>query len=134
MKLRPAYIFVLLLAAITAVPAVASDAAIVKLQGKKLTAARTNHIVSAASTVVELRAVPDLPNAPGKQQSGKKYFKVAPDVAMQGSVAPACDAFLSLIAIIYHESSEAFPPTVHRPGQQVLFRVLFSVIISPNAP
>jgi hypothetical protein len=134
MKLRPAYIFVFLLAAIPAIPAVASDAAIVKLEGKKFTTAPTNHIVSTATTAVALRSVPDFPNTAGKQNNDKKYFKVAPDVAMHGSVAQACDAFLNLIAIIHLESSEAFPPTVDGPGQQVLFRVLFSVIISPNAP
>ena len=134
MKPGPAFIFALLLTAIFAIPAVASDDATVKLHGKKLTASNTTHVVSAATTSVKLLGVSHFPNAPGKQGTGKKYLKIGPDVAMHGSNAQACDACLRLIAIIHLDSPEAYPPTVSRPGQHVLFRVLFSVIISPNAP
>ena len=134
MKLKSVYLFLLLLAAAFAFPQVDSLASVAKLPGKKLSASHAAYVAPAVNAVVELRSTSGIPNGAGKQDSGRTYFKAAPAAAMHGSIAPVCAAFLNIIAILHLESPEAFPPTVNRSGQQVLFRVLFRVIISPNAP
>lgn len=57
----------------------------------------------------------------------------AMDATMQGSIVPACDVILSLIAVLHLLKNERIPQLPGRT-RQVLFSLLFRVIIAPNAP
>jgi len=132
MKLKLAYIFLFLLAAGSAYSSVDASKTVAKIAGKKYIA-RASDVVCGVKPTDELQAASAAPDSKD-QSTGKRYIKIAPEAAIHASIAPACNAFLNLIAIIHLDSLESFPPTIDRPGQQVLFRVLFRVIISPNAP
>ena len=74
----------------------------------------------------------------GRQGSGRgetgTQIRQAPDVVVQGSIVPACDVVLSLIAVLHLQRTEGVPQLVDPPNRQTLFKALFRVIISPNAP
>jgi hypothetical protein len=61
-------------------------------------------------------------------------IRQASDAAIYGSVVPAGDVMLSLIGKVKHLTSSELPYRVELATSNVLFKVLFRVIIAPNAP
>ena len=133
MRIRLIHLGVLLFGLMLTLPG-AGEAGINKSRGKhySLPSGIPSNQVDGFTSI---SAVADHSGFPISDHRNDKQFKIGPDVAaMHGSVTAAFDAYLSLIGIIHLHESEAFPPTVNRPTQQVLFRILFRQIISPNAP
>ncbi len=85
------------------------------------------------TTAINSRLSSQPDGEPARGATGAQ-IQQAPDVAMQGSIVPVCDVTLLLIGVLHLQETESFLQIVEPPNRQVLFKILFQVIIAPNAP
>jgi hypothetical protein len=69
----------------------------------------------------------------GGTHSGTR-IQQSTDVAIYSSIVPACDVILSLIGLLHPQKPETDPHILQTQTQQAFFKVLFQVIMAPNAP
>jgi hypothetical protein len=67
-------------------------------------------------------------------QNSNFQIVAACQLAVQAPVIPGCTLTLLLIEILHAQEGELFISIVDPPLKEVLSKVLFRVIISPNAP
>jgi hypothetical protein len=70
----------------------------------------------------------------GKHDKSGTQIKQASNVAIHGSIVPACDAALSFIGVLRSHKADVLSQILEPPTRQVLFKVLFRTVIAPNAP
>jgi hypothetical protein len=130
-KIRTLYFFVLLICNLSG--ALAGDVACegVPRNGLRFEAAhgRTNMPVAIVAKVAGQSHTQE----PDGGQSGDE-IRNGSDVAIHASVTPGCNVILSLIEVLGTRKEKAFPQVTDPRAQHTLFKVLFRVIIAPNAP
>ena len=127
------YSLVLLLAGLVLLPSPASAAAVnIK---SKLKYEQSSSAYSGAAIAWRAARIANQTDQSGSSHdhSGTQ-IKQATDVAMHGSIVPACDVILSFIGILRTPKADTLPQILEPPTREVLFKVLFRIIIAPNAP
>ena len=133
MNFRVLYSLSLLLAGLALLPSPASAAAV--SMKSKLKYEQTSSAYSGAAMACRAaRITTQSGQSGGKHDNSGTQIKQASDVAMHGSIVPACDVILSFIGVLRTHKADALPQILEPPTRQVLFKVLFRIIIAPNAP
>ena len=130
---RVLYSLALLLTGLAMLPSPASADA-VSLRSKLRYEQSSSTYSRAAIACRTARITTQTEQSAGKHDNSGTQIKQASDVAMQGSIVPACDVVLSLIGVLRTHKADALPQILEPPTRQVLFKVLFRIIIAPNAP
>lgn len=136
MKVRLKYLLFLLISAFSVAPSTASIE-IIKVQNSDFshsyTSSTTIHSNHSIGKSIESKQFQNQSNTFPIGKGSSTQIRWIQDATMSASTIEVNDTVLSLIEII-HLKVECFPLTFILPNQTVLFKILFQVIISPNAP
>ena len=137
MKVRLIYLLFLLISTFSVTPSTASPE-IIKVQNTDFnysyTASAISHSNYSAGKSIESKQFQNQNNTFPISKGSSTQIRWIQDATMNAPTIEVNDTILSLIEIIHLKVNECHPLTFILPKQTVLFKILFRVIISPNAP